>query len=161
MLESVERIEKEYGRIILVFEWFFTILFTIEYALRIYAIKKPVKYIFSFMGIVDFLAIIPTYLMFIYPPIHFLVDVRVIRLIRVFRIFKLSRYLRGAHIMQIALRSSRPKIIVFLLQGGKTFGLTTCDPKLTIFSNETIVFMVLKLRGGEPSEKYTRDLGPR
>ena len=115
MLESVETIEQEYGKIILSFEWFFTILFTVEYALRIYSIKKPLKYIFSFMGIVDFLAIIPTYLMFLYPPIHFLVDVRVIRIIRVFRIFKLSRYIRGAHIMQIALRSSRPKIIVFLI----------------------------------------------
>ena len=115
MLESVSEIERQYGQIILGFEWFFTILFTIEYVLRIYAINRPIKYIFSFMGIVDLLAILPTYLMFLYPPIHFLVDIRVIRLIRVFRIFKLSRYLRGAHVMQIALRSSRPKIIVFLL----------------------------------------------
>ena len=110
MLESVKSIENEYGHIILFFEWVFTILFTIEYILRIYSINKPWKYILSFMGIVDLLAILPTYLMFIYPPIHFLVDVRVIRLIRVFRVFKLSRYLKGARVMQIALRSSRPKI---------------------------------------------------
>jgi voltage-gated potassium channel len=67
------------------------------------------------MGIVDLLSILPTYLVFLYPPVRFLVDIRIIRLIRVFRIFKLSRYLRGANVMQIALRSSQPKIIVFLL----------------------------------------------
>ena len=115
ILSSVESIEKEYGHFLRFTEWLFTILFTIEYILRIYSIKKPFKYIFSFMGIIDFLSIIPTYLVFLYPPIHVLVDIRAIRLIRIFRVFKLSRYLRGANIMQIALKSSRPKIIVFLL----------------------------------------------
>jgi voltage-gated potassium channel len=115
ILSSVESIEKEYGLLLRFTEWAFTILFTIEYILRIYSIKKPFKYIFSFMGIIDFLSIIPTYLVFLYPPIHVLVDIRAIRLIRIFRVFKLSRYLRGANIMQIALKSSRPKIIVFLL----------------------------------------------
>lgn len=115
MLDSVPSINKEYGHVLLVFEWIFTILFTVEYVLRLYIINKPLKYAFSFMGVVDFLAIIPTYLVFIYPPIRFMLDIRVIRLIRIFRVFKLSRYLRGANVMQIALRSSRPKIIVFLL----------------------------------------------
>ena len=115
ILSSVESINLKYGAILTIFEWVFTILFTIEYILRIYVIDKPLKYIFSFMGIIDFLAIIPTYLVFFYPPIRFLVDIRIVRLIRIFRVFKLSRYLRGAHVMQIALRSSRPKIIVFLL----------------------------------------------
>lgn len=115
ILSSVESIEKEFGLLLSFTEWVFTILFTIEYILRIYSIKKPLKYIFSFMGIIDFLSIIPTYLVFLYPPIHVLVDIRAIRLIRIFRVFKLSRYLRGANVMQIALKSSRPKIIVFLL----------------------------------------------
>ena len=115
MLESVDEIDKKYHELIMVFEWGFTILFTIEYFFRIYAVNRPFKYIFSFMGIVDLLAIIPTYLIFILPAAHSLSVVRAIRLIRIFRIFKLSRYLRGAHTMQIALRSSRPKIIVFLL----------------------------------------------
>ncbi len=115
ILSSVEVIEREYGHLLRFTEWVFTILFTIEYILRIYSIKKPFKYIFSFMGIIDFLSIIPTYLVFLYPPIYVLVDIRAIRLIRIFRVFKLSRYLRGANIMQIALKSSRPKIIVFLL----------------------------------------------
>lgn len=114
MLESVEEINKEYHNIILAFEWGITILFTIEYFFRIYAVNRPFKYIFSFMGIIDLLAVIPTYLIFIFPAAHSLSVIRSIRLIRVFRVFKLSRYLRGAHTMQIALRSSRPKIIVFL-----------------------------------------------
>ncbi len=115
ILSSVDSISLKYGRLLSWFEWFFTILFTIEYFLRIYSIRKPFKYIFSFLGIVDFLSIIPTYLVFVYPPMRVLVDIRILRLIRIFRIFKLSRYLRGANIMQIALRSSQPKIIVFLL----------------------------------------------
>ena len=115
MLSSVSSIDKQYGYILHNLEWFFTFLFTIEYMLRIYSVQKPWKYIFSFMGIVDFLAIIPTYLVFIYAPIGVLVDIRILRLLRIFRVFKLSSYLRGAYTMQIALRSSRPKIIVFLL----------------------------------------------
>ena len=115
MLESVDEIDKKFHELIMAFEWGFTILFTIEYFFRIYAVNRPFKYIFSFMGIVDLLAIIPTYLIFIFPAVHWMSVIRAIRLIRIFRIFKLSRYLRGAHTMQIALRSSRPKIIVFLL----------------------------------------------
>ena len=115
MLESIDSIHQQYGDILRIFEWIVTILFTIEYFLRIYSVNKPLKYIFSFMGIIDLLAIIPTYLIFIFPAAHFFTVVRSIRLIRVFRVFKLSHYLRGAHTMQIALRSSRPKIVVFLL----------------------------------------------
>lgn len=115
ILSSVQSIDAKFRQLIGIFEWTFTILFTIEYFLRIYSINKPFKYIFSFMGIIDFLSIIPTYLVFFYPPLFVLVDIRIIRLIRVFRIFKLSRYLRGANVMQIALRSSQPKIIVFLM----------------------------------------------
>ncbi len=115
ILESVDSINKKYHTIIIAFEWTITILFTIEYFLRIYSINKPLKYIFSFMGIIDLLSIIPTYLIFVFPAAHSLSVIRSIRLIRVFRVFKLSHYLRGAHTMQIALRSSRPKIIVFLL----------------------------------------------
>ena len=115
ILNSDSRIEEKYGNLLYITEWIFTILFTIEYILRVYSAKNQKKYIFSFMGIVDLLAIIPTYLMFIYPPIRYLLDIRVIRLIRIFRILKLSNYVKGAYTMQIALRSSRPKIIVFLL----------------------------------------------
>lgn len=115
MLSSVSAIDQDFGYILHKMEWLFTFLFTIEYILRIYSVKKPWKYIFSFMGVIDFLAIIPTYLVFIYAPIGVLVDIRILRLLRIFRVFKLSSYLRGAYTMQIALRSSRPKIVVFLL----------------------------------------------
>ena len=115
ILSSDKETEDKYGTLLFVAEWIFTLLFTIEYALRVYSAKNRRKYIFSFMGIIDLLAIIPTYTTFIYPPIKYLIDIRIIRLIRVFRILKLTNYLRGAYTMQIALRSSRPKIIVFLL----------------------------------------------
>ena len=115
MLDSDKSIHKEYGALLLTIEWIFTIFFTIEYALRIYCTLNTKKYIFSFMGIIDLLSILPTYLIGFYAPIGSLIDIRVMRLIRIFRIFQLSPYLRSGHTMQIALRSSRPKIIVFIL----------------------------------------------
>ena len=115
ILESVPSIEKDWGRLLLFTEWFFTILFTIEYALRIYSSKKRFKYIVSWWGIIDFLAIIPTYLRTLYPPIGVLLDIRILRLIRVFRVFKLKKYMTGGNIMMIALDKSRPKILAFVL----------------------------------------------
>ena len=115
MLDSDKNIHKEYGSLLLTIEWIFTIFFTIEYALRVYCTLNTKKYIFSFMGIIDLLSILPTYLIGFYAPIGSLIDIRIMRLIRVFRIFKLTPYLRSGHTMQIALRSSRPKIIVFIL----------------------------------------------
>ena len=115
MLDSDKNIHKEYGPLLLTIEWIFTIFFTIEYALRIYCTLNTKKYILSFMGIIDLLSILPTYLIGFYAPIGSLIDIRIMRLIRVFRIFKLTPYLRSGHTMQIALRSSRPKIIVFIL----------------------------------------------
>ena len=115
MLDSDKAIHHRYGKILAAIEWIFTILFSIEYLLRIYCSKKKKKYIFSFMGIIDLLSVIPTYLVVFYAPIGYLIDIRVLRLIRVFKIFQLSPYLRSGHKMQIALRSSRPKMIVFIL----------------------------------------------
>jgi len=114
ILESVVEIKIQYGDVLQNLEWFFTIVFTIEYFTRIYIVKKPIKYIFSFMGLIDLLAIIPTYLMFIID-IHSFSIIRSIRLIRIFRIFHLSSYVMGGRRMMLALRNSFPKIIVFLL----------------------------------------------
>jgi len=139
MLESVKSIQEQYRELLVALEWGFTILFTIEYFLRIYSIKKPLKYVFSAMGLIDLLAVIPTYLIFIFPQIHFLTVVRAIRLIRIFKIFKLSRYTRGAYTMQIALRSSRPKIIVFLL-----------SVILLVTILGTIMYIIEGLNGGNP-----------
>jgi voltage-gated potassium channel len=115
MLDSDKEIHKDYGKLLLITECFFTLIFTVEYILRIYCSSDKKKYTLSFMGIIDLLSIIPTYLIIFYAPIGYLIDIRVMRLIRIFRIFKLSPYLRSGHTMQIALRSSRPKIIVFIL----------------------------------------------
>ena len=113
MLDSVKEINKDYGHLLLIAEWVFTILFTIEYILRIYCSPDKKKYIFSFMGIIDLLSIIPTYLIIFYAPIGSLIDIRIVRLARIFKIFQLSPYMKSGVKMQIALRSSRPKIIVF------------------------------------------------
>ena len=115
VLESVPSINEKYGTLLYISEWFFTIVFTIEYILRIYSAKKRFKYIVSVWGIVDLLAIIPTYLATLYPPIGVLLDIRILRLIRVFRVFKLKKYVTGGNTMMIALEKSRPKILAFLL----------------------------------------------
>lgn len=117
ILDSDKEIDQKYGSILHIAEWIFTILFTIEYGLRIYSAPHRRKYIFSFMGIVDLLSIIPTYFLLLPSDvtIHVLSDIRIIRLVRIFRILKLTPYLKGSHTMQIALKSSRPKIVVFLL----------------------------------------------
>jgi len=115
ILDSDNTIHQTYGKALLTVEWICTILFTIEYIIRIYCCRSKKKYIFSTMGIIDLLSIIPTYLTVFYAPIGSLMLIRIMRLARVFRIFQLSKYLRSGHTMQIALRSSRPKIIVFIL----------------------------------------------
>lgn len=119
MLESVEQLDRKYHRIFLSVEWLVTIFFTIEYALRIYAVKKPWKYMSSFYGIIDLLAILPTYLTLFGIGIHYLITVRALRLFRVFRIFKLARFVMASTVLTEAIRASRVKITVFL-----TFVLT-------------------------------------
>ena len=115
ILESVPSMQSKYGETLYVFEWFFTIIFTIEYVLRIYSSHHRFKYIFSTWGIIDLLAIIPTYVATLYPPIRVLLDIRILRLIRVFRVFKLKKYVTSGNTMMIALEKSRPKILAFLL----------------------------------------------
>ncbi|MCP5499861.1 MAG: ion transporter [Leptospiraceae bacterium] len=114
MLESVEGLEKIYGDIFKMVEWSFTILFSIEYMARIYCVKRPLKYIFSFLGLIDLLSTLPTYLSLFAISAQYLLVVRSVRLLRVFRILKLSRYLGEAEILWIALKRSRYKITVFL-----------------------------------------------
>ncbi|MCP5397429.1 MAG: ion transporter [Sphingomonadaceae bacterium] len=95
-------------------EWFFTILFTVEYLLRLACLKQPWRYARSFFGVIDLLAVLPTYLALILPGIHVLVDVRVLRLLRIFRIFKLTAYISEYHTLALALKASRRKVLVFL-----------------------------------------------
>ncbi len=115
MLESVVQISAEYGNQLRIIEWIFTGLFTLEYILRILTSPKPLKYIFSFLGIIDFLAITPTFLGIFFKGSQALIVIRSIRLIRIFRIFKLARYLSEASLILRALKHSTPKITVFLV----------------------------------------------
>lgn len=96
-------------------EWSFTLLFTAEYAFRLFAHPRPLAYALSFFGIIDLLSILPTYLSFFFPGSQALVVIRVFRTLRLFRVFKLIRYMREARILLVALQNSRPKVIVFLV----------------------------------------------
>lgn len=113
-LETVPSIREKYYQMLLIAEWGFTILFTIEYIFRIYSHPKPHHYIFSFFGIIDLLAILPTYLSFFLIGGQYLITIRVFRLLRIFRVLKLTGFLENARIMVDALMASIKKIIVFL-----------------------------------------------
>jgi len=114
MLESVESIHQEYRDLFFAVEWGFTILFTIEYATRIWVVRAKKKYIFSFYGIVDFISILPTYLTILLSGTHYLLVIRVLRLLRVFRVLKMGRHMGEANHLMNALQSSWTKISVFL-----------------------------------------------
>ncbi|MBL4820464.1 MAG: ion transporter [Gammaproteobacteria bacterium] len=112
--DSVSSYHNNYGNILLAMEWFFTILFTIEYALRIYSSPHPRGYVTSFYGIIDLLSILPTYIAFLFPGTAYLVVIRIMRVMRIFRILKLFRYVGEANILFSALVQARRKIFVFL-----------------------------------------------
>ena len=114
MLESVAEIRAAWGVELRVLEWVFTGLFTVEYALRLIAVRAPRRYATSFFGIVDLLAILPTYLSLLVPGAHSLLVIRALRLLRVFRVLKLARYSGESRQLVSALRASRAKITVFL-----------------------------------------------
>lgn len=114
ILESVDSISREYHDYFFYAEWFFTILFTLEYLLRIYCVYRPTRYMYSFYGIVDFLAILPAYLSLFISGSHYLLVIRGLRLIRIFRIFKLGHFMSEGQIIVKALNASRAKITIFL-----------------------------------------------
>lgn len=114
MLESVSAIDFKYHRTFWILEWVFTTLFTIEYVLRIYSINKPWKYILSFYGIIDLLAILPTFLALVFTGTQMLVTIRILRLLRIFRVLKLTRFMSESNTLLSALWASRRKISVFL-----------------------------------------------
>lgn len=115
MAESVAGIRQEWAFHLRVAEWVFTGLFTIEYALRLFSAPKPTRYARSFFGIVDLVAILPTYLTLILAGTQYLAVIRLVRLVRMFRILKMVRYVGEGEVLLSALRRSRPKITVFLL----------------------------------------------
>ena len=114
MLESVESLDAAYHRFFFILEWIFTILFTIEYAVRIWVVRKKKAYIFSFFGIIDLISIIPMYLTALLAETHYLLILRVLRLLRIFRVLKMARHIGEANHLLNALRSSWAKISVFI-----------------------------------------------
>jgi voltage-gated potassium channel len=115
VLESVRSLRAAYGAAFVAIEWAITILFTVEYVLRLVTVSRPLRYATSFYGIVDLAAVVPTYLSLLVPSSHYLLVVRALRLLRVFRILKLTEFLREARQLRQALSASRRKIAVFLL----------------------------------------------
>jgi len=113
VMESVSTLQEAHKQFFISTEWFFTIIFTLEYLLRIYSSPRPWKYMTSFFGIVDLLAILPTYMGLIFDHTTFLLTIRALRLLRMFRVFKLGRYLKEATILVRALQQSFRKIIIF------------------------------------------------
>ena len=114
VLDSVASVRARFGQELLVAEWAFTILFTIEYGLRLWSSERPWRYARSFYGIIDVLAIAPAYLAYFFPEGRFLIALRVLRVVRVFRILKLTEYVQQASVLAQALRASRHKITVFV-----------------------------------------------
>lgn len=114
MLDSVGVYQARYGATLRSLEWILTVLFTVEYVLRLVAARSARQYALSFFGVVDILSILPAYVALLVPGAQFLLIIRVLRLLRIFRIFKLARYLSEASVLTTALRASLAKITVFL-----------------------------------------------
>lgn len=114
MLESVASVRSRYGALLYVAEWVFTLLFTVEYVLRLLCVDRPMRYARSFFGVVDLIAVVPTYVSILVPGAQYLLVVRVLRILRIFRILKLTHYLTEADVLLRALRASRRKIFVFV-----------------------------------------------
>lgn len=113
MLDSVAAVNQRFGRELLLAEWMFTLLFTVEYAARVYSSPKPMRYVFSFYGVVDLLSILPTYLSLLFPEATYWMVVRLLRVLRIFRVLKLARYSAEAGLLLRSLIQARHKIFVF------------------------------------------------
>ena len=115
VIESIKGVREDYAVILFRLEWFFTIIFSIEYILRLISVRKPLRYALSFFGLIDLLAILPTFVSLFIPGTQYLLTIRILRLLRIFRILKLTEYLTEAKTITTALKASRRKISVFLL----------------------------------------------
>ena len=114
MMDSVDGLAGRYKSFLTSLEWLFTVLFSMEYILRLYCAKNRWKYALSFFGLVDLMAILPTYLALFFPELNAFLAVRVLRMLRVFRVFKLTSYISEVAMLATAMRESRRKILVFL-----------------------------------------------
>jgi voltage-gated potassium channel len=114
VLDSMESVHAQYSGLFTVLEWTFTALFTVEYIARLACVRHPMRYARSLYGVIDLLAVLPTYLTVLAPGLHALIDVRVLRLMRIFRVFKMGAYVAEFGALGHALAASRRKIFVFL-----------------------------------------------
>ena len=114
MLDSVASVQSLYGPYLYALEWFFTLLFTAEYILRLQSVRNPKRYARSFFGVVDLLAFAPTYISVIVPGSQYFLTIRILRILRIFRVLKLAQFLSEAHLLTQALKASGRKITVFL-----------------------------------------------
>ncbi|MDR6465045.1 ion transporter [Chryseobacterium sediminis] len=115
MMESVPKLDKRFHYTFLVLEWVISIFFTIEYSMRIAVVKNKRNYIFSFFGIIDFLALVPFYLSFFFPITKYFLIFRMLRMLRIFRIFNLLDFMNDGYLIVRALKNSSRKIYIFLL----------------------------------------------
>ena len=113
MLDSIDAVRESHGGLLYGLEWFFTVLFTLEYFMRLICVGRTLRYASSFFGVVDLLAIIPTYISLLLPGSQYLVVIRVLRVLRVFRVLKLVQYMNAARMMARAVHSSYRKVAVF------------------------------------------------
>lgn len=114
VLDSVTRLQRDWGRTLAAAEWAFTLLFTVEYLARLVCVDRPWRYASGFYGVIDLLSVLPTYFSLLVPGSALLLDIRILRLLRVFRIFKLTLYIEEYTRLGEALAASRRKILVFL-----------------------------------------------
>jgi len=114
VLESVAEIRKDHGTLLRIIEWSFTLLFTVEYLLRLVSVGRPLRYALSFFGIVDLLSIVPTYLSLVLAGSQSLLVIRALRLLRIFRVLKLAQFVGEAKMLRVAIQASVRKIVVFL-----------------------------------------------
>ncbi len=114
MLDSFDTLHRRWGVVFGVFEWVFTLFFTAEYLARLACVRRPSRYALSPFGLIDLLAVLPTWAALLFPGVHALIDVRVLRLLRLFRILKLAAYVQEYAALGRALAASRRKILVFL-----------------------------------------------
>jgi voltage-gated potassium channel len=114
LADSVQRVAQRHGTMLDAAEWVVTVLFSLEYAARLLSVNRPLRYATSFFGIVDLLAVLPSYLALLFPEAQYLADVRILRLLRIFRVFKLTAYIDEYRMLGTAMAASRRKIMVFL-----------------------------------------------
>lgn len=141
MLESVDSIDAKYHETLYAAEWFFTIIFTIEYLMRIWLVRRPVRYIFSFYGMVDLMSCLPSYIAWAFGGGIPYAVIRLLRLLRMFRVLKMATHVRGANTIMRGLAASRAKITVFF------FAVLI----LAMIAG-TLMFMI---EGGQPGTDFT------